>query len=392
MRSVFWHFEWQVLNSVLLNWQEKLFWDAIQGGNTQLAAEQLMSDSSLAGRNFLPASLHSDGCPLFHATEQGNFQLTKLLLAHGADPNAALRSDDPRERGMPLVNAFAVGHLEIVDLLLDHGADVFAWPWCGTPFVDCLCNNLGDSGANIDEFHGLMRASFATWLNNDDQPTGLTADSVALAEDAPALLKLLKRVVVMGGSPTLFTVVRLRPMELITDLLRTCPEKRGTKLDWPQGTVFDNLCYGASWTGYPVVLDLCRTTCPSLYTNDVAKSCIERAIRSHNRDGEFEDYQLLIRTQLEFLKSNGKPNSPYSNGKPFTPLHWLAEDFIEPKNYGGKCQRLSTTDDLIELARLFIRFGVDAGARHPETNLTSAETAQQENQTEYVAFLKTLCQ
>ncbi len=360
------------------------FWKAIQEGNLPKAKALLETNPAFAMKNFQPDSLHTDGFPLFQATKQGNLAMVKLLLEHGADPDAKLGIDDPRETGMPLMNAFHGGHFDIVNLLLDHGASVFAFPYCSTPFVDCVHNATWNFPEQVGVVGEIIRKSFGNYLSPEE------GNEVRMPElsSAPEMIRLLGRAVEMGGQPSLFTVVRHEPMDLIEELLRNAANEPGTRMDWPQGTVFENLCYGASWTGYPAVLELCLVQCPELYTVDVAKLCIERALRSHNRDGGIDEYETLIRSQLEFLKKNDALTESYSNGKPFLPLHWLANDFIEPRNYGFKCPDLSTPEDLNRLASLFIEFGFSVTAVCPETDLTPLQAAEKANQTEYADLLK----
>ena len=102
-------------------------------------------------------------------------------------------------------------------------------------------------------------------------------------------------------------------------------------MDWPQGSVFDNIAGAASWCGYPVVLQACMEICNERFNSDCARHSIERAIRSHNRDGDIKQYHELIQSQLEFLKLQNSLSDGFENGDPFCPLHWLAEDFIEPQ-------------------------------------------------------------
>ncbi len=81
------------------------FWEAIKSGNVAAARELLSVDTSLVGKNSLAESLHTDGFPLFQAAQQGNLEMVRLLLDHGADRDAKLDVDDPRELGMPIMNA-----------------------------------------------------------------------------------------------------------------------------------------------------------------------------------------------------------------------------------------------------------------------------------------------
>ena len=354
------------------------FWTAVRQGDVGTVRHLLEKDESLAGKNFKPESLHSDGFPLYHAAKHGNLELCKLLLDAGADADAKLNIEDPREKGMPLINALQGNHFDIVNLLLDHDTDLNAHGYCSTPFVDQLFNRMWDT--NIDYEAGerwqykndsseivtqLFRQSFASYFGESSANAHRTIDGVepsvadAVGNGKSSSLELLSRVVEMGGQPSLFTTVRHEQPELIDQLLKHHAGEPGTEMDWPKGTVFDNICYGASWCGYPKTLDIARASCPDLFTADVAKRAIERAIRSHNRDGGIDQYAELIHTQLEFLKQQQALDETYSSGEPFLPLHWLTVDFIETSHYGFKCEELSTQDDLLRLAKLFFRFGFE---------------------------------
>jgi ankyrin repeat protein len=376
----------------------KAFWDAVQNGDVETVKRLLESDNSLAGKNFNLDSKHTDGFPLYQATKRPNFEMTKLLLEAGADPDAALDTNDPREVGMPLINALECGRLDIVNLILDYNPALNAYPYCSTPFVDCLFNNLWDTTRTYQsgevwryknglgrEVSNLFRSSFSSQYNC--QPP----QNVELNQDAPKELPeftLLRRVIGMGGVPSFFTLVRHQQTDLIKELLRASPNEKGTLMDWPQGTVFKNIRGTSAWCGYPETARFCIELCSELYTPDVARHAIESAIRSHNRDGGIDQYFELIDMQLKFLE--GKQvllNGQYDNGEPFTPLHWLADDFIEPKNYGFKCQPLSTEDDLIRLAQLFLDYGFDINATDSKTNKTTLEIASGKKLERVVSFL-----
>lgn len=359
---------------------EDAFLHAVRSSDQETVKQLLESDKSLACKNFKTENLHTDGFPLYIAAENLDFDLVQLLLDAGADPDAKLETDDPRESGMPLIFAFEGDRLDIVNLLLDHQPSLNAHGYCSTPFVDMIFNSFFDQPEYAEDIEQLFRASYKGLLGdaNDERPA-----AVSSSEN----LNLLRRVIEMGGQPSLFTVVRHEQMDLLEQLLRKCPTEPGTKMDWPQGTVLQNIRGAASWTGHPKALELCKKCCPDLYTDDVAKHAIESAIRSHNRDGGIDDYHQLIKAELEFLKARVSLTNSFSSGDPFLPLHWLAEDFIEPKNYGFRCQRLSTPDDLVRLATLFVEFGYDPNVVDAKTNQTAQQAAEKEQQTEYVTFL-----
>ncbi len=383
---------------------DETFWNWVQRSHEAAIERAVKRDPSLAGKNFKPESKHTDGFPLYHATKKLNAEMTKSLLNAGADPDAKLDTDAPREIGMPLLNAFheanarGVGNYYLVHLILDFKPELNAHPYCSTPFVDCCFNNLFDTNQAYEpgdvwrykndsaaEVADLFRRSYAIYLGSDvdTKSSSSTQDS----EDIPELV-LLRRVVGMGGQPSLFTLVRHQQHDLINELLRKCPSENGTAMDWPNGTVFKNIRGAATWCGYPETAKACIELCPNLYTPDVARHAVENAIRSHNRDGGIEQYHQLIEFQLQFLKqSEALLNDRYDSGDPFSPLHWLADDFIEPKNYGFKCQPLSTEDDLIRLAKLFLNYGFNINAVDSKAKTTPLEIAKSKELKQFESFL-----
>ena len=102
------------------------FWEVILAGDHSQAKRMLQDDPSLALKNYEPESLHTDGFPLYQAAKIGDFDLIEMILDAGADPDAKLDSDDPRESGMPLMNAFhhsnasQLGHYANVHLILRY--------------------------------------------------------------------------------------------------------------------------------------------------------------------------------------------------------------------------------------------------------------------------------
>ena len=85
--------------------------DAAQAGDAS-------SIQSLIGQGARAKSEIGD-CALFIATDSGYAEVAKILLAHGARPNAR----DPKD-SMPLHHAALLGHNHLVRLLLDNGARI----------------------------------------------------------------------------------------------------------------------------------------------------------------------------------------------------------------------------------------------------------------------------
>lgn len=394
---------------------ESEFWEALQAEGYSRFRQLLEQDASLAGQNFRPDSLHTDGFPLYQAARQGNEAMVATLLEFGAHPDAALETDDPRELGMPILFAFEKQNFSLAHRLLDHGASLNAHGYCSTPLVDLAFNAMWNETADCDHKNKwnyregseklvdqLFWQAFRRYLGNDTleedtkgsergfvhNETVSIPDTLRGNETSYESLRFLIRLIQSGGQPSLFTLVRHRRYPLIRKLLQENADASGTEMDWPRGTVFDNIVHGASWCGYPETLRDGLAICVQQYQPDVARRAIENAIRSHNRDGTADDYYGLIADQLEFLNQRGVAREAYSSGEPFLPLHWLAEDFIEPSHYGFKCESLLNSKDQIRFAQLFLQFGHTIDAINPKTGRSVLQTATHEGALEYAEFLQ----
>jgi hypothetical protein len=204
----------------------------------------------------------------------------------------------------------------------------------------------------------------------------------ALSDDAPDVVKLFCRVLRMGGKPTLSSLVRQQNYNVIRDLLSKCPESPADRYDSPPGPVFTKIVDAASWLGYPEILELCREQQPELYAADTARSCVCRAIGSHNRDGCHAEYFRLIENQLRFLQERGELDHAL-----MSPFHWLADGFLQSRTYGFKCQQLPTVSDLLDFAELFLTYGFDVNFRCVASNRTALAVAAGNGPVEYVEFL-----
>jgi ankyrin repeat protein len=96
-----------------------LFFDACASGDVQVLRGLLADDSTLM-RVARPNQPHGGWTALHEAAKRGQFDAVRLLLEHGADPNAREAGDNT----YPLHWAAAHGHIGIVRELLDAGADV----------------------------------------------------------------------------------------------------------------------------------------------------------------------------------------------------------------------------------------------------------------------------
>ena len=97
----------------------ELFFEACATGRVDVLRGLLVNDPSLA-RGSNPKANHQGWTGLHAAAKGGHGDAVRLLLEHGADPNAREAGDNT----YALHWAAAHGHLEIVRALLDAGGDV----------------------------------------------------------------------------------------------------------------------------------------------------------------------------------------------------------------------------------------------------------------------------
>ncbi len=361
---------------------QRQFWEAVCGNDVETTRRLLEKDSSLASQDFRPEddrNPHTDGFPLHRACAMGHAEVAKLLVSNGADVDARSPTVEQKELGMPLWWAVDRRDYVLANFLLDHGADVGAYAWANATMLDRLYEHAVEDGAPVE----VVRRGFATYLGaTDDAP---------VADDAPESVKLLARVLGLGGQPTFDSVVQAEYYSLVEELFQKCPEEPGTEHDDPQGNVFENLCNAASWFGRPKVMELAMDNCSHLHSPNHAKRAISRAIISHNRFGSVEDYYVLIEAQLRYLKEDGELSSVIAGGS-FLPHHKVAKDYLWPDHYGYGDSK-SSVESMIELSKLLISFGfepnrVDANGMTPLTLAEERRIKSHAGLTEYIAFLK----
>ena len=122
----------------------------------------LASDASQAN--------HQDTCqcsPLFSAVRGGHGEIVKILLEHGALPNAPEQS---APRGHALYEAAAGNHLDIAQLLLDSGADPNAIvESSGNPLTQALGKHQNSEMANLLYRNGAV-ADISLYVLMDNIP------------------------------------------------------------------------------------------------------------------------------------------------------------------------------------------------------------------------------
>lgn len=94
----------------------------------------------------------TDGTPLMHAAAEGDLESMRLLLDHGADPNARNGNNE-----VPLGYACSYEHWEAARLLIQRGADVNGIEREGMTHLDWMTIGKRESGIQVlRELGGLL--------------------------------------------------------------------------------------------------------------------------------------------------------------------------------------------------------------------------------------------
>ena len=102
-----------------MNLEVRAFFDACEKGDVARMQPMLEQDPSLA-RATVAGSPYGGWTALHEAAKRGHADVVRLLLAHGADPNAREEGDNT----YPLHWAAARGDFAVIGALLDAGGDV----------------------------------------------------------------------------------------------------------------------------------------------------------------------------------------------------------------------------------------------------------------------------
>ena len=119
---------WRALKAELDQRQQRevaRFFAACAGGDVDVLRSFLTNDPAMA-RASNPAAPHPGWTGLHAAAKSGHLQAVRLLLEHGADPNAREAGDNT----YPLHWAAALGHLDVVRCFLIPEATFTAWAMC----------------------------------------------------------------------------------------------------------------------------------------------------------------------------------------------------------------------------------------------------------------------
>jgi ankyrin repeat protein len=374
-------------NSYYADWRnsdEHPFWLAVENNVVASVDEYLQSDSTLADRDFRPEAKrdpHTHRRPLVAASAAGHFEIVQLLIDFGADVDAKSPTEDQREFGMPLQLAVENGHYRVANLLLDHGASADCFPYCDQPMTERLYELALQDGAD----KALAQRGFSRYeFPNTAAPT--------VSKDAPITVKLLDRVLSLGGQLSVAAIVRAENVELIRELLTTCGRKTDPSVKNGE-TLFQRIAGASAWYGYPLINQMCMEIHPDLYDVGCAAGAIRSAARSHNRDGSWQAYYRLIEYNLQLIKRAGQLDELRSDPE-FKPQWLLAENYCWHSNYGYRAG-VSTPEGLLAIAQLFLDWGFkDLTYRDPKSGLTVAEQSRERlekghpGMKEYLAFLK----
>jgi ankyrin repeat protein len=160
------------------------FFDACDSGDVDAVSTLLAQNPDLVHATN-PAADHAGWTGLHTAAQKGHLDVARLLLAHGADPNAREAGDHT----YPLHWAAAHRHIDIVRALLDAGSDV---------------DGIGDD-------HELDVIGWATFFHNTGQAPGHNPEVAAL---------LVER----GARHHIFSAMSIGDLNLIRSVVERDPK------------------------------------------------------------------------------------------------------------------------------------------------------------------------
>lgn len=320
--------------------------------------------------------------PLAEAAKAGHNEIAQILLDHNADPNAeGTQKEDSPEYGLPICFAVEQKNYPLAHLLLDHNASVNAFPYCDKSMVEVVYEQARKAGLQKKFIKVGLQRYFGK----------ITV--APLDQDSAEPIKLLHRIIALGGELPIGVLIRDEQIEIVEELLLHHADRETTPLTYPRGKIFEKICRSSSWYGIPEMLKKCIALRPALYTKTHAIGSIKSAIESHNRDGSIDDYLDIFKLNLDHLQSIGEFD-PLITREPIYPIYRLAKDFAWHDNYGYRAA-LFGGEDIIRAAKLFRDYGFnDHDAPFPEDGLTALQIAETRKHhpciPDFIIYLKSL--
>ena len=300
-------------------------WCAAALGDMGRARQLLAEDQALANHCISAPGGGSNGFPITIAVRNGRFEMIKLLLEHGAHPDAP---GGELDYGHPAVLATKGGRLDIVHLLLDYGADP--------------SKSVIDAAPNLT----------SSILKTGDQ-------------------ELIDRIYALGGRPEIHGYVRTNNLPVLAELIDHCPDAPALRPGWKANTrVLETIRTHAAVQGNLEVMAMCVRARPQEVGGDLAE-LTAGAFASKNRTYPFSAYVGLLTLLLDAAPR-------HLNDAEFLPLHWLSTDFWHISQQ---------MPELLELAGLFLDRGVDINRTDPKTGQSPLFVAVANGHREYVELL-----
>ncbi len=314
-------------------------WVASALGDAQAVRRLLEANPALANaesgpRTYPGASVY----PLTIAALRGHLEVVRLLLDHGADPDAAnithYTYENQQESGAPLIFAISHGHFDVAHLLLDRGARV------DYSFLD--------SAAGV--------ADYAYESGSRE---------------------LFERIIVGGGKLQMGHWLRSRNYPLIGEILDRClDDPVGDPLGCgDQPTLAQALLELGAWLGDSNVVKMCLQREPKLRDGEDF-TLLQQAMHSHNRWNDWEGYASVVRLLLEYgVNPNGRGD------RSATLLHLVSTESYWARFPG------EYDDEMVAFAGLLLDGGAEVNARDSEMKATPLAWAARYGHRKSVEFL-----